>query len=367
MPVGGDWQSGRVQRWNGLDDVPAGFGPSVVTIGNFDGVHRGHQAVLTRLVERARLRKARAVAITFHPHPIAVLFPERAPDLLDTLDHRLRLMAGTGLDAVLVMEFTRELAAWSPERFVHDVIVEVLGAAEVVVGRDTRFGHKNSGDVTTLRALGEQYGFEVEPLEDLGVVDSVHPTGRRWSSTWVRALVAAGEVAEAVTVLGRPARVTGTVVHGDHRGRQLGFPTANLARDAVGVVPADGVYAGWLVRAGDTSGNGVRTGGGRAPAAMDEPGTGIAVTRSEEVRLPAAISVGTNPTFDGHDRRVEAHALDRDDLELYGEVVAVEFVERLRPTLRFTEIDALVRQMKSDVEQSRHVLAGVPVGCRFGL
>jgi riboflavin kinase/FMN adenylyltransferase len=324
-----------VERWNNIEDVAAGFGPSVVTIGNFDGVHRGHRAVLTRLVERARAQGARAAAITFEPHPLAVLFPERAPAQLDTLEHRLALLTGTGLDAVLVMEFTRELASWSPERFVHDVIVDVLGAQEVVVGRDTRFGHRNSGDVSTLRTLGAQYGFGVELLEDLGVVDSVHPTGRRWSSTWVRALVAAGEVGEAAMVLGRPARVTGTVVHGDHRGRQLGFPTANLSPSAIGVVPADGVYAGWLIRSGD----------GDAGAGACEP------------RLPAAISIGTNPTFDGRDRRVEAYVLDRDDLELYGETVALEFVDRLRPTLRFTDIDALVRQMKVDVEQCRHVLS----------
>lgn len=321
-----------MERWNGLDDVPEGFGPSVVTIGNFDGVHRGHQAVLSRVVERARGQDALAVAITFHPHPLAVLFPDRAPESLDTLEHRLELLAATGLDAVLVMEFTDELATWSAQRFVHEVIVTVLDARECVVGRDTRFGHRNSGDVTTLRELGQRYGFGVELLEDLGVVDSVHPTGRRWSSTWVRALVATGEVGEAAAVLGRPARVTGVVVHGDHRGRQLGFPTANLSPGAAGVVPSDGVYAGWLVRLG---------GGGA----------------QEGARLPAAVSIGTNPTFDGQGRRVEAHVLDRDDLELYGETVAVEFVERLRPTLRFTDIDALVRQMKADVEQCRQVLA----------
>lgn len=324
-----------MERWNGIGDVSAGFGPSVVTIGNFDGVHLGHRAVLARLVERARKQDAAAVAITFQPHPIAVLFPERVPAVLDTVEHRLQLMAETGLDAVLVMEFTRELATWSPEKFVHEVIVDVLRAREVVVGRDTRFGHRNSGDVQTLRDLGARYGFGVELLEDLGVVDSGHPTGRRWSSTWVRALVASGEVREAAVVLGRPARVTGVVVHGDHRGRQLGFPTANLSASAVGVVPADGVYAGWLVR---LDGDGA-----------DGDGAG-------ESRWPAAISIGTNPTFDGHDRRVEAYVLDRDDLELYGETVAVEFVERLRPTLRFSDIDALVRQMKADVEQCHQVL-----------
>jgi riboflavin kinase/FMN adenylyltransferase len=327
-----DWQSGRVQRWNGIEDVPAGFGPSVVTIGNFDGMHRGHQAVLQRLVERAREAGGRSVAITFQPHPLAVLFPDRAPAQLDTLERRLELIASTGLDAVLVMEFTHELATWSPERFVHDVIVDVLGASEVVVGQDTRFGDRNSGDVAALRALGDQYGFGVETLEDLGVVDSGHPTGRRWSSSWVRALVASGEVGEAEVVLGRPPRVVGVVVHGDHRGRQLGFPTANLSPLSVGVVPADGVYAGWLVR--------------------HDPDGG------RKSRLPAAISIGTNPTFDGHDRRVEAYVLDRDDLELYGETVAVEFVDRLRPTLRFTDVDALVRQMKADVEQCHQVLAG---------
>jgi riboflavin kinase/FMN adenylyltransferase len=340
IPADGDWQSGHVERWNGIDDVPAGFGPSVVTIGNFDGVHLGHRAVLTRLVERAGAQDAAAVAITFQPHPIAVLFPERAPAVLDTVEHRLQLMAETGLDAVLVMEFTRELATWSPERFVHEVIVDVLRAREVVVGRDTRFGHRNSGDVQALRVFGARYGFGVELLEDLGVVDSGHPTGRRWSSTWVRALVASGEVREAAVVLGRPARVTGVVVHGDHRGRQLGFPTANLSPSAVGVVPADGVYAGWLVRLGSDGAGGDGAGGDGAAGS----------------RWPAAISIGTNPTFDGHDRRVEAHVLDRDDLELYDKTVAVEFVERLRPTLRFTDIDALVRQMKADVEQCHQVL-----------
>lgn len=326
-----------MQRWNDLGEVPEGFGPSVVTIGNFDGVHRGHQAVLTRLVERARDKGGRAVAITFEPHPLAVLFPDRAPAVLDTLDHRLHLMAGTGLDAVLVMRFTRELAAWSPQRFVRDVIVDVLHARTVVVGRDTRFGHRNSGDVGTLRDLGAEHGFEVELIDDLGVLDNAHPTGRRWSSTWVRALAAAGEVEEAAVVLGRAHRVTGAVVHGDHRGRGLGFPTANLSPDAVGVVPADGVYAGWLVRPDR---------GGSAGGGGD--------------RLPAAVSVGTNPTFDGHQRRVEAYVLDRDDLELYGETVAVEFVSRLRPTLRFSDVDALIRQMKTDVEQCHQVL-GVAV------
>ena len=330
-PAAGDWHSGSVQRWSDLSDVPTWFGPSAVTIGNFDGVHRGHQAVLARLVATAHDRGLAAVAITFDPHPLAVLHPDRAPAALTTLDHRLDLLDGCGLDAVLVMEFTRELASWSPQRFVDEVLVAALDARLVVVGHDMRFGHRNAGDVATLRELGEHRGYTVDLVDDLGSPDDGHPSGRRWSSTWVRELVAAGDVATAAEVLGRPHRVTGTVVHGDHRGRELGYPTANLSQDSVGLVPADGVYAGRLVR-------------------LDRPDT------DPDHRLPAAISIGTNPTFDGVERRVEAYVLDRDDLDLYGERVAVELVRRLRPTLRFDGIEPLVAQMRADVEECRSVL-----------
>jgi riboflavin kinase/FMN adenylyltransferase len=325
-----------VQRWTSLDAVPAGFGPSVVTIGNFDGVHRGHQAVLGTVVGAARARGLPAVAVTFEPHPVAVLFPERAPAVLTAPDHRLDLLAATGLDAVLVLEFTREFARWSPERFVREVFVDALHAALVVVGRDTRFGHRNSGDVGTLRELGTALGFDVETVPEFGAghgpeVDGDGAAPRRWSSTWVRELLAEGYVARAAEVLGRPHRVTGIVVHGDHRGRELGYPTANLSRDAVGQVPADGVYAGWLVR---------------PELPPDHP----------DAVLPAAVSVGTNPTFDGLERRVEAYVLDRTDLDLYGERIAVEFVERLRPTLRFDGVGALVAQMGLDVARCRELL-----------
>jgi riboflavin kinase / FMN adenylyltransferase len=319
-----------VQRWSGLGAIPAGFGPSVVTIGNFDGVHRGHQAVLARLVADARQQRAAAVAITFDPHPLAVLHPERAPAALAGLDRRLELLAEIGLDAVLVMEFTRELATWEPERFVRQVLVDALGASLVVVGRDTRFGRHNSGDVQTLRELGLRLGYRVDILDDLGGSDAGHPSGRRWSSTWARELITAGDVTTAAMVLGRAQSTTGVVVHGDHRGRQLGYPTANLSNDATGLVPADGVYAGWLVRRGLPS--------------------------QPQQRLPAAISVGTNPTFDGTQRRVEAYVLDRTDLDLYGESVAVEYVRLLRPTLRFAGIGELVEQMAKDVEECRSAL-----------
>jgi riboflavin kinase/FMN adenylyltransferase len=349
-----------VQRWSDLTEAAAFLAAApaatVVTIGNFDGVHRGHRAVLSRIVEEARLRDALAVAITFDPHPLAVLRPEHAPAVLTGLDHKLALLAETGLDAVLVMSFTRELAAWTPQRFVQEALVDALRVTAVVVGHDMRFGHRNSGDVSTLRELGDRLGFEVLLLEDLGFTDAAgveEPAadglegahGRRWSSTWVRDLLLTGDVETATGVLGRPHRVTGTVVHGDHRGRQLGFPTANLSQGSIEMIPRDGVYAGWLVL-------------------LDGAGAyGTAGTDGQ--RMPAAISVGTNPTFDGHQRRVEAYVLDRDDLDLYGQAVAVEFVRLLRPTLRFDSVAALVVQMGADVEECRVALGiAEPAGRR---
>jgi len=319
-------------RWTELSQIPQGYGPSVVTLGNFDGVHKGHQAVLSTVVRLARDDDshgdgAHAVAVTFDPHPVAVLHPERAPQIITSPELRLELLAATGLDAVLVMEFTRDLALWTPERFVVDVFVKALGASVVVVGEDTRFGVRNSGNVDTLRQLGAEHGFKVLTLADIG-------KGGRWSSSRVRRLVTAGEVATATEILGRPHRVCGEVVHGDHRGRQLGYPTANLSQESAGLVPADGVYAGWLIR----------------PTLPE---------RDPDRVLPAAISVGTNPTFDGTQRRVEAYVLDRTDLDLYGETVTVEFIEHLRPTEKFESIDDLLVQIADDVERARTVLASI--------
>ena len=317
-----------VDRWHGLDDIPADLGPTVVTLGNFDGVHRGHLEVLTRVVREAADRGATPVAVTFEPHPIAVLYPERAPAAVMSLGQRLDALEAVGLGATLVLDFTREFAQQTPEEFVHGTFVEALGAVAVVVGKDTRFGVRNSGDVETLRELGATHGFEVLALDDIGEGD----TTTRWSSTQLRAELLEGSVAHAAQIIGRPHRVTGTVVHGDHRGRELGYPTANLSQDHEGLVPADGVYAGWLLR---------------LDVAPDDP----------DRTLPAAVSVGTNPTFDGQQRRVEAYVLDRTDLDLYGERVVVEFVDRLRPTLRFDGVDALVEQMAQDVDRCREILS----------
>jgi len=317
-----------MQRWTDLSQIPRGYGPTVATLGNFDGVHKGHQTVLATVVERARAEGARAVAVTFDPHPVAVLHPERAPQIITAPQQRLDLLAETGLDAVLVMEFTREFALWTPERFVVDVFVKALGASVVVVGEDTRFGVRNSGDVGTLRQIGAEHGFEVLALTDIG-------DGGRWSSSRVRALVTAGDVAAASEILGRPHRVCGEVVHGDHRGRELGYPTANLSQQSAGLVPADGVYVGRLIR----------------PTLPESDVDRV---------LPAAISIGTNPTFEGTERRVEAHVLDRDDLDLYGENVAFEFVERLRPTEKYDSIEDLLVQIADDVERARRVLSSIP-------
>lgn len=324
-----------MHRWTELAQVPPGFGPSVVTLGNFDGVHLGHQGVLRRIVADARTARARAVAITFDPHPSAVHRPGESPELITGLADRLDLLEQTGLDAVLVQHYTLEFARQSPEEFVRTYLVEGLHAATVVVGHDVRFGWRNAGDLSTMLELGERFGFVVEVLDDLVPPPERRGVHRRWSSTWVRELLAAGDVAEAGEVLGRAHRMRGVVVRGDARGRDLGFPTANLAPDATGMVPADGVYAGWLTVVGaDGSDRGVPAG-----------------------RLPAAISVGTNPTFDGLVRRVEAHVVDRVDLELYDREVIVEFVDRLRATLRFESVDALIATMGDDVARARKILA----------
>ncbi|MGB5952855.1 MAG: bifunctional riboflavin kinase/FAD synthetase [Ornithinimicrobium sp.] len=305
--------------------------PSVVTLGNFDGVHRGHQALLTTVARTGAERGLRSLALTFDPHPVAVLHPQRAPERIISADYRLDLMAHTGLDATVLLPFTREFAQLTPEAFVREVLVEGLRAALVVVGSDTRFGLHNSGDIDTLRELGERYDFEVETHDIAGGQDG---GSRRWSSSAVRSALAEGDVAGAAEVLGRLHRVSGLVVHGHHRGRDLGYPTANLGPGSCGMIPADGVYAGWLERV-DMS------------------------PEHEDRRLPAAISVGTNPTFaDVAQRTVEAYVLDRLDLDLYDERVGIDFVAWLRGNLKFDSIDELQDQMGKDVTVARSVLIG---------
>ncbi|WP_298992512.1 bifunctional riboflavin kinase/FAD synthetase [uncultured Pseudokineococcus sp.] len=322
-----------MERWYGAEQVPSAPGGSVVAVGNFDGVHRGHRVLLEEVVRVARERGLRALAVTFNPHPLHVLHPDRAPALLTGLPERLELLGGTGLDGVVVLPFAPALAARTPREWVAEDLVRDLGARVLVVGHDVRFGAGNAGDLAVLRELAAELDVDVVVLDD------AVSAGRRWSSSWVRELLAAGDARGAADVLGRPHRVVGEVVHGDHRGRELGYPTANLSSEAEGLVPADGVYAGWLTALdGGAPGGGVRPG----------------------ERRPAAVSIGTNPTFDGLERRVEAYVLDVPDgspLDLYGVRVRVELVERLRETLRFDGVEALCAQMARDVDRARDVLA----------
>lgn len=310
-----------MQIWSSFDDVPGDLGPTVVTIGNFDGVHLGHQHVLQQARATAdELAVPKVVVVTFDPHPIAVLRPEHAPPTLTNIPTRLRLLEEAGVDAVLVVPFDRDIAAWTPEEFIDRVLVGSLHARAVVVGANFRFGNRAAGDVALLRTAGESRGFVVE-----GIALDGGP--QVWSSTYIRNCLAAGDVAGASEALGRPFTVRGVVVKGDERGRELGFPTANVPTPVDGAAPADGVYAGRLTR-------------------LDSGET-----------YPAAISVGTNPTFDGErERRVESYVLDRDDLELYGVGVEVAFVDRLRGMVKFEGIDALVETMHGDVRRAREIL-----------
>lgn len=307
--------------WRSLDDVPADLGRTVVTVGNFDGVHLGHQHVVRRARAVAvEVGVPHVVAVTFDPPPVAVLRPDHAPPALTSVAERVGLLGRAGVDAVLVVPFNRDVASWSPERFVREILVDALHARGVVVGANFRFGSRAAGDVAALRAFGAELGFSTEGI-------ALDGGSQVWSSTYVRNCLSTGDVAGAAEALGRLFSVRGVVVEGDKRGRGLGYPTANMSMEAavaaVAVLP-DGVYAGWLRRL-DTG----------------------------EV-YPAAISVGTNPTFAGQRaRRVESYVLDRDDLELYGVTVEVSFVDRIRGMLRFDSVEELLVRMADDVRRAR--------------
>jgi len=296
-------------------------GPTVVAIGNFDGVHLGHREVLA--AARATRPGAPLVAVTFWPHPMVVLRPDAAPELLCDLAERIDLLRHAGADEVRVVEFTRRVADWSPQEFVEHVLTP-LHPAKVVVGENFRFGRRALGTVDTLRELGAGT-FEVVVLPLVSDVAAL-------SSTRVRHSLAVGDVEAAAGVLGRPFRYTGIVVMGDQRGRTLGYPTANLTVPEGHACPADGVYAGWLT----------------------------CLEKADAEPMPAAISVGTNPTFDGVERRVETYVLDRTDLELYGCRIGVDFITRLRGQVKFDSLDDLIVQMDADVAAAREVLGATP-------
>jgi riboflavin kinase / FMN adenylyltransferase len=299
--------------------LPREPGGSIVTVGTFDGVHRGHRAVLDEITSRARATGKRAVLVTFHPHPLRIVRPEIAPRLLTTPLEKKEILAETGLNWVVFMRFTPALSRLSPRAFVEEILLDRIGMGELVIGYDHGFGRDRSGNADTLRAIGAELGFDVD------VVGPVEGDGDAVSSSRIRDAVAAGRMEEARAALGRAYGFRGVVVRGEGRGRQLGFPTANLqVGDPAKLLPPPGVYA---VRGG--------------------PGGG---------RIPGALHIGPRPTFEGSPPTVELHLLDFEG-DLYGDVVRVDVVRRLRGVHAFASVEALVERMREDVAETRAVLA----------
>lgn len=313
-----------MEFFDGLGAVPDGWGPSVVTVGKFDGVHRGHRAVLAQLVEVARERGLSSAVVTFDRHPLTVLNPAIAPSSVVSVQQQRELLEQSGVDATLMLCFDRELADLEPEEFVRRVLIERLGARVVLAGSDFRFGRKGAGDIALLRRMP---GIDVVLIDDVRADAAAVGEGeRRASSTWVREALGAGRVAEAARILGRPHTVRSVVIHGEKRGRELGYPTANLdPRRLEGLLPADGVYAAWATIDG--------------------------------VRHPAAVSIGNNPTFDGvPQHQAEAHLLDV-DLDLYDRRIELAFVDFVRGMEKFDSLDALIAAIRSDADAARRILS----------
>lgn len=288
---------------------------SVVVIGVFDGVHKGHQALLNRAKEIADGRPI--IALTFDPHPRTVFAPDSVPPMLTTLADRVELLKIHNADQVAVMKFNEKFAAMSPEQFVEDILVKQLQVSTVIVGKNFTYGAKAAGNVDTLIKSGMSHNFTVDVQELAGGAEPV-------SSSRIRNLVMEGKVEQARELLSRPHRLDGIVVHGEKRGREIGYPTANIGKIEGQTIPADGIYAGWLT-------------------------VGIDY-------WPAAISIGTNPTFEGdRGRQVEAYALDQQGLDLYDKAASVEFGWYLRPTLKFNGLDELLVQMKKDCDEARRL------------
>jgi riboflavin kinase/FMN adenylyltransferase len=311
-----------VERWRGVEGIPTKWGRCVVTIGVFDGVHLGHQQIIKHAVERAAQLKVPSVVLTFDPHPIEVIRPGSHPPMLTGQRYKADLVEELGVDVFCVLPFTLDFMRLTAQEFVHEVLVERLHVSSVVVGENFRFGHGGKGTVASLTEDGRRFGFSVVPFPLQGTSQTT------WSSTYVRSCVAAGDIASANEALGREHRIHGVVVRGDQRGRDIGYPTANLEPLPWSAVPADGIYAGRLARGKEL--------------------------------LPAAISIGTNPTFAGAERRVEAFVLDFEG-DLYGEHVGLCFTARLRDTLRFDGVEPLVAQMAIDVERTRELVSH-PIG-----
>ncbi len=296
-----------------LTEYPSSLRNTVATLGNFDGVHRGHQKIFQALLDEAATRSAQALVVTFFPHPLKVLAPARAPRAITTLEERLRLVEACGVPLVLCLPFTVELARVAPADFVRDTLVDGLGVRMILVGEDFRFGRNREGDIHLLRRMGKEFGFDVRMIRPLRI------GGEQVSSTRIRQLIQEGRVRESAQLLGRYYGFAGTVVRGDGRGRTLGIPTANLQTDSE-LLPPKGVYA--------------------------------VLTRLGDRRLPGVANLGTKPTFSGQSFAIEVHLFDFDE-DLYGHSLRVEFVERLRDERRFESVQGLMEQMGRDLLEAR--------------
>ncbi|MCO5178087.1 MAG: bifunctional riboflavin kinase/FAD synthetase [Thermomicrobiales bacterium] len=296
--------------------------PHVVTIGNFDGVHRGHQYLIDKVRTAACERGAKSLAITFEPHPVAVLRPDRAPDRIATPSEKLRLLRATGLDDISVIEFTREFSTLTPDEFL-DLLLSTVQPVEVFVGEGFRFGKGRAGDCDTIRQFGETHGF------DTTIVARLHDDDAMISSSNIRGALRNGDVAEAERCLGRRYRLLGTVEHGEARGRELGFPTANLTVNPTICIPADGIYA-----------------------ALAHLPDGQMSARK------AIVYIGTRPTFDNDNHIIEAYILDFNG-DLYTQELEIEFVAHIRGDQAFDSAEQLIEQMNRDEQSARAILENV--------
>ncbi len=304
--------------WTSLDQIDADFAETAVTIGKFDGVHLGHQALIADLVETAEEHGIASVVVTFDRHPDALLNPSAVKQPITGPIQKQFLIREAGADALLTLTFDEALSHLSPEEFVRQVLVESLKTRWVLVGQSFRFGADGAGDVETLKSLGETFGFKVR------VVAPVEVDGETVSTTLIREYMDKGNVVHASILLGRPHLTTGVIEHGLKIGRSIGFPTANMSRDAEGYLPLDGVYAGWLY--------------------------------ADDERYPAALSVGINETFQAVPRLIEAHVIDRNDIDLYDKVVSLEYVDFVRPAAKFDGVESLVAEINRDLDKCRVIL-----------
>ncbi len=308
--------------YHNLNLVPQPFNNPVITIGNFDGVHLGHQTLFQKVKDRSRSVGGQSVVITFDPHPIKLMRPDKQLPLLTTTDQKVKLLTALDLDVIIVHPFSAEFGAIPAREFVHNYLVHRLGAQEVVIGHDYRFGRNREGNIALLQSLGAEFGFPVHVVDAIQINDTIV------SSTLIRNLINDGQVLAAQGFLGRPYEVTGAVIHGHGRGaRLLGFPTANIAIDNGLLVPAPGIYA-------------------------------VRVELQGQI-YPAVANIGTCPTFDNQELSLEVYLLDF-DRDIYGERLAVQFVQRLRDERRFNDLPALVAQIKKDVAAARQIVGPNP-------